>query len=166
PLAVHAIAHAINAALGAIGRTVEFRESVVAPGGTLRELAQALNGGQVDTLLILEGNPVYDAPADLNWAETQRRARVVVRLGAYVDETSRVADWHIPAAHYLESWGDARTSDGTLVAVQPLIRPLFGGLSDIEVLARFAGEPETQGYQIVRATFRALTNQTSEDAWE
>src|SRR5690606_18883816 len=97
---------------------------------------------------------------------TQRRARVVVRLGAYVDETSRVADWHIPAAHYLESWGDARTSDGTLVAVQPLIRPLFGGLSDIEVLARFAGEPETQGYQIVRATFRALTNQTSEDAWE
>jgi molybdopterin-containing oxidoreductase family iron-sulfur binding subunit len=166
PIAVHAIAHALNAALGAIGRTIEFRESTVVPGGTLSELAAALNAGQVETLIILEGNPVYDAPADLNWAETQRKARGIVRLGAYADETSGLSDWHLPAAHYLEAWGDARTSDGTLVAVQPLIRPLFGGLSEIEVLARLLGEPETQGYQIVRATFRALTDETGEDAWE
>jgi len=166
PAAVHVLAHAINAALDAFGRTTEFRPAQGKPGGSITELAAALQAGQVETLVILEGNPVYDAPADLNWAETQRKAKQVLRLGYYHDETSEVADWHFPSAHYLESWGDARTSDGTLVPIQPLIEPLFGGMTDLEILARLAGDPVTKPHDIVRATFFALARTTNEDAWE
>ncbi len=165
PLAVHVLAHALNAALEATGRTVEYRESSVATTATLPELAAALNGGQVETLVILGGNPVYDAPADLNWSETQRKAKTVIRLGYHEDETTARSDWHFPAAHYLESWGDARTADGTLVPVQPLIEPLFGGLTALELLARIAGESVVKPYDIVRATFVALGKGT-EDDWE
>ncbi len=166
PAAVHAVAQAINAALDAVGKTVHLIESPAQGGGTLVELAAALNGGQVETLVILDANPVYDAPADLDWAATQRKAKTVVRLGYYEDETGEKSDWHLPAAHYLESWGDARTSDGTLVAIQPLIEPLFGGLTDLELLALLAGESQTKPYDIVRATFFAAAKTTAEDAWE
>jgi molybdopterin-containing oxidoreductase family iron-sulfur binding subunit len=166
PLAVHALAHAINAALDAFGTTAELKESVGEVGLSLAELATALNSGQVENLVILDGNPVYDAPADLNWAETQRKAKQVIRLGYYEDETAERTDWHLPAAHYLESWGDARTSDGTLVPIQPLIEPLFGGLTDLEVLARLAGESQTKPHDIVRATFFAVAKTSAEDAWE
>ncbi|MCC7377595.1 MAG: TAT-variant-translocated molybdopterin oxidoreductase [Verrucomicrobiales bacterium] len=166
PLAVHALAHAINEALGAFGKTVELRDIGATAGGTLTELAEALKAGSVETLVMLGSNPVYDGPADLQWAETQRRAKTVVRLGFYEDETSAKSDWHFPAAHYLESWGDARSSDGTLVAVQPLIEPLFGGLTELEVLARLAGAAQTKPYEIVRSTFFQLAKTTSEDAWE
>src|SRR5262249_50562849 len=116
--------------------------------------------------IVLEGNPVYDAPADLQWGETQRRAKTVVRLGYYEDESSEKSDWHLPSAHYLESWGDARSSDGTLVAIQPLIEPLFGGLSEIEVLARLAGESVNQAYELVRATFFEIAKTSAEEAWQ
>ncbi|MGE3309707.1 MAG: TAT-variant-translocated molybdopterin oxidoreductase, partial [Limisphaerales bacterium] len=166
PVAVHALVHALNAALGASGKTVDWKEVVAPVGLPISQLATALQGGQVETLVLLDGNPVYDAPADLQWAETQRKAKQVIRLGYYEDETAERTDWHLPAAHYLESWGDARTSDGTLVPVQPLIEPLFGGLTDLEVLARLAGETATKPYEIVRSTFFALAKTTSEDAWE
>ena len=133
PAAVHLIAHAINAALGSFG-TVVVAQETEAPAGTLAELAASLNANQVDTLVILGGNPVYTAPADLDWAVTQRKAQQVVRLSYYEDETSEKTDLHLPAAHYLESWGDARTRDGSVVAIQPLIAPLFGGLTESEVL--------------------------------
>ena len=153
PLAVHLLAYAINAALGANGKTVEFRETPNLNDGNIAQLAQALNGGSVDTLVILGGNPVYNAPADLDWTATQRKAKTVVRLGYYEDESFAGSDLHLPAAHYLESWGDVRTADGTVVIVQPLIQPLFNGVTELEVLARIGGLPKTDPYEIARETF-------------
>jgi MoCo/4Fe-4S cofactor protein with predicted Tat translocation signal len=163
-MAVHALAYAINASLGNIGKTVEFT-AASKPADTLKDLSNDLNDGKVDTLVVLGGNPAYTAPVDFNWAATQRKAKTVVRLGYYQDETSEGCDWHLPAAHYLESWGDARTSDGTLVPVQPLIAPLFGGLTEIEVLARLAGVQTVGGYEIVRETFAGLAGANVEAAW-
>jgi MoCo/4Fe-4S cofactor protein with predicted Tat translocation signal len=161
PLAVHLLAHAMNVALGGVGKTVEFRETSALNEGTIAQLAEALNGNQVDTLVVLGGNPVYAAPADLNWAATQRKAKTIVRLGYYEDETFAVSDLHIPAAHYLESWGDVRTADGTVVIVQPLIQPLFQGVTDLEVLARIGGLPQTDAYSVVRQTFGG-----DDEAWK
>jgi molybdopterin-containing oxidoreductase family iron-sulfur binding subunit len=161
PLAVHLLAYAINNALGSLGKTVEFRQTASDAESGIAQLAEALNKNEVDTLVILGGNPVYNAPADLNWAATQRKAKTVVRLGYYEDETSAVADLNLPAAHYLESWGDVRTADGTAVIVQPLIQPLFGGLTELEVLARIGGLPQTEPHDIVRETFGA-----NEEAWK
>ena len=166
PVAVHVIAHALNLALGAVGQTLEWKETPASTESSLVELAASLNAGQVETLVILDANPGYDAPADLNWSETQRKAKQVIRLGYYEDETAEKTDWHLPLAHYLESWGDARTADGTVVAVQPLIEPLFGGVTEIEVLARLAGETSVKPHDIVRSTFFALAKTQSEDAWE
>src|SRR5213596_3251315 len=165
PLAVHLIAHALNVALGNVGKTMVFLDAPEAREGTLAELAQTLNAGQVETLVILGGNPVYDAPADLSWAQAQRKAKTVVRLGYYEDETFAATDWHLPLAHYLESWGDARTADGTLVPVQPLIEPLFGGITELEVLARIGGLDRTQPHDIVRETFRGIA-EDGEDNWK
>ena len=153
PLAVHLLAHAINSALGNVGKTVVFHQSPEGKEQGIVELAQALNAGSVSTLVILRANPGYTAPAELNWATAQRKAKRVVRLGYYEDETAAGCDWHFPAAHYLESWGDALTSDGTLVPIQPLIAPLFGGLTELEILARIAGLPKADPYSIIRETF-------------
>jgi molybdopterin-containing oxidoreductase family iron-sulfur binding subunit len=166
PLEAHLLAYAMNAALGNLGQTVLFLPAAERREEGLPELAQALAAGQVQTLVVLGGNPAYSAPADLDWARTQRRAGTVVRLGHYEDETFPLCDWHLPAAHYLESWGDARTSDGTLVPIQPLLAPLFGGLTELEVLARLAGAKTTEPYGIARETFAGLCGaQPFEAAW-
>ncbi len=166
PLEVHLLAHAMNAALGNLGKTVVFLPAPEARESGLPELAQALTAGQVDTLVVLGGNPAYAAPADLDWAATQRRAKTVVRLGSHEDETFSLCDWHIPAAHFLEAWGDAFTADGTLVPIQPLIAPLFGGLTELELLARLAGAKVSSPYEIVRETFAALCAPApAEPAW-
>ena len=170
PLAAHLLVMAINEALGATGHTVEFRRTSTAKEGTLAELAAALNGGQVQTLVILGGNPAYNAPADLNWRAAQAKAGTVVRLGYYEDETSwnpaahPQTQWDLPLAHYLESWGDARAADGTVVPIQPLIDPLFGGFTDLEVLAVLGGLTPASPYEIVRQTFRAIGGE-SENNW-
>ncbi len=155
PLAVHMLAHAINFALENVGKTVVFLSAPEPKEAGISDLAKALNAGEVQSLVILGGNPVYDAPSDLDWAKTQRKAKTIVRLGYYEDETSVVSDWNLPGAHYLESWGDARTADGTLVPVQPLIAPLFGGITELEVLARIAGSSVAEPYAMVRETFAA-----------
>jgi molybdopterin-containing oxidoreductase family iron-sulfur binding subunit len=172
PMSVHLLALAINDALGNIGKTVVFHEVPASKEGGIVELANALKGGQVETLAILGGNPAYNAPADLDWAKAQGQAKTVVRLGYYEDETSQPdptsqqTKWHLPAAHYLESWGDARTSDGTLVPIQPLIAPLFGGLTELEVLARLGGLNPATPYEIVRDTFAGLAGRgDTEAAW-
>jgi molybdopterin-containing oxidoreductase family iron-sulfur binding subunit len=165
PLAAHVIAHALNVALGNVGKSLIFLEAPEAREGTIGELAEALNAGQVETLVILGNNPVYDAPADLNWAQAQRKAKTVVRLGYHEDETFGVSDWHLPLAHYLESWGDARTADGTLVPVQPLIEPLFGGMTELETLARIGGLDRVKPHDIVRETFRGMGGDV-EDNWK
>ncbi len=167
PLAVHMLAHAINFALENLGKTVVFLGTPEPKEKDLATLAKALNAGEVQSLIILGGNPVYDAPADLDWAKTQRKAKTIVRLGYYDDETSAVADWNFPAAHYLEAWGDAKTADGTLVPIQPLIAPLFGGVTELEVLARIAGSSMTDSYSMVRETFAAAqTGGDVEAAWK
>jgi molybdopterin-containing oxidoreductase family iron-sulfur binding subunit len=155
PAEVHAITYAINAALGNIGATVDFVDAAPSGAATLDQLAAAIRGGSIRTLVVLEGNPAYNAPADLDWPALQKSVAEVVRFGYYVDETSALAGMHIAAAHYLESWGDARALDGTLLPIQPMILPLFGGLTEIEVLARIAGLPEADPYKLVYETITA-----------
>jgi molybdopterin-containing oxidoreductase family iron-sulfur binding subunit len=164
PAGVHAIAYAMNAALGNIGSTVEFILDRRPPAVSIWGLAGAIGKGAVKTLVILGGNPVYNAPADLDWASLQKSVPEVIRMGYYVDETSELASTHIAAAHYLESWGDARTVDGTLVAIQPMILPLFGGLTQTEVLASVAGLANTEPYKLFFDVIAAIAGGPGEKA--
>jgi MoCo/4Fe-4S cofactor protein with predicted Tat translocation signal len=154
PAEVHALVHAINAALGNAGRTVIHTEPVDAAAAhnaaSLAALVEEMRAGQVEALLMLGGNPVYDAPADLGFAEALEGIRFRVHLSLYDDETSRLAHWHVPAAHPLESWSDARAYDGTATILQPLIAPLYGGKSAHELLAAFAARTTRAGHDIVR----------------
>jgi Fe-S-cluster-containing dehydrogenase component len=154
PAAVHALAHAMNAALGNAGQTVVYTDSIephpVDQVRSIRELTEAMAAGQVDTLLIVGGNPVYTAPADLRFADQMNKVRTRVHLSLHANETSAISHWQIPEAHFLEAWSDARAFDGTVSIVQPLIAPLYGGRSAHEVLATLSERPERSGYQIVR----------------
>ncbi|MBV9937361.1 MAG: TAT-variant-translocated molybdopterin oxidoreductase, partial [Acidobacteriaceae bacterium] len=136
PESVHLAAYAANAALGNVGKTVKLLESVE-PNNTrsIEELTNDLNSGRIETLVILGSNPVYTAPASLNFVEAIRKARLVVRLGNFYDETSHYSHWHIPEAHYLETWSDSRAFDGTVTIQQPLVEPLYGGKSAHEVIS-------------------------------
>ncbi len=164
PAPVHAIAYAMNAFLGNLGKTIDFVEVATSTAASLSDLAAAIKAGSVKTLVILGGNPVYNAPADLDWAALQKSVGEVVRFGYYADETSAVGGTHLAAAHYLESWGDARTADGTVVPVQPMIMPLFGGLTDLEVIARIAGEANADPYALVLETITGLAGGDGEKA--
>jgi len=151
---VHALAHAMNQALGNVGTTVVYTDPVEANpvdgNASLRELVADMNAGHVDLLVILGGNPVYNAPADLDFAAAIRKVPLRIHLSLYKDETSELCQWHIPEAHYLESWSDARAYDGTVSIIQPLIAPLYSGKTAHEVLAAFLNEPERSSYEIVR----------------
>jgi molybdopterin-containing oxidoreductase family iron-sulfur binding subunit len=159
PPAVHALALAINAALGNLGTTVHLREPVdLLPSSTaeLAELAEAMRAGAVSTLFVLGGNPAYDAPADLDLESALAAVEHVVHLGAGFDETARRAHWHLPEAHFLESWGDCRAADGTASVVQPLIEPLYGGKSALELVGLLATGSEIAAHDAVRATWGAI----------
>jgi MoCo/4Fe-4S cofactor protein with predicted Tat translocation signal len=163
PMAVHILALAINNALGGIGSTVLLHQAPQRNEGSLVDLAQALDQNQIKTLIITGSNPAYDAPVDLAPKLTAKKGVEVLRLGYSEDETFAISDWHFPRAHYLESWGDARTSDGTYVAIQPLIEPLFGGITELEFLAALGGQ-KPNAHQIVRETFSATVS-PDENAW-
>jgi len=154
PPIVHALGHAMNQALGNVGSTVIYTAPVEAHPvdeiASLRELVQDMDAGLVDTLVILGGNPVYTAPSDLQFGERLQKVTLRIHLGLYEDETSELCDWHIPEAHYLESWSDTRAYDGTASIVQPLIAPLYGGKTAHELLAAFTDKPERTSYEIVR----------------
>lgn len=139
PAAVHALVHAINATLQNVGTTVVYSASVIESptdsGESLKELAQDLKAKAVKLLVILGGNPAYDAPVDLEFVQRIQEAQMVVHLGAYADETARLAEWHIPQAHPLESWMDGRASDGSVTLSQPMIEPLYGGKTSLEILS-------------------------------
>ena len=156
PAEVHALAHLINHSLGNIGKTVDFHPRADAgPAdqiGSIRELARDIEAGSVDTLLILEGNPAFDAPADLDFDGLLKseKTKLRIHLGLYDDETARLCHWHIPQAHCLESWSDLRAFDGTATIQQPLIAPLYKGRSAHEVLALFLGQPDLTPLDIVR----------------
>ncbi len=138
PPGVHALAAAINESLGALGITVLVTDSVEAKpadqAASIGELAADLHAGKVDLVVILGGNPVFDAPADLDFSNALRKAGLQVHLSLYDDETSAYCQWHVPEAHYLETWGDTRGHDGTVAIQQPLVDPLYGGSSPLEVL--------------------------------
>ena len=158
PPAVHALAHALNAALGNIGQTAIYTEPVEAsPVNTsqsLRALVDAMNSGQVSALVLAGGNPVFDAPADLDFASALAKVDFRVHLGLYEDETAALCHWHIPAAHELESWGDARAFDGSASVVQPLIMPLYGGKSAYELLAALQGQVGGSDHDLVRGYWK------------
>jgi molybdopterin-containing oxidoreductase family iron-sulfur binding subunit len=152
---LHALAHALNAALGNVGKTLDYSEPVQKlPAGTLADLARAMHAGAVDTLLMLDVNPAYDAPADLRFAAALEKVRHPLHLGLYRNETGARAAWHLPMAHPLEAWADARAFDGTASIAQPGIAPLYDGKSAIEVLALLLGDNVTDGQSLVRRQWR------------
>ena len=145
PAAVHALARAMNQALGNVGTTVTYGPAIepnpISQHASLAELATAMDAGQVQVLVILGNNPVFTAPAELKFAERLGKVSLVVYLSLYLDETAEFAHWHIPEAHPLETWGDARAFDGTVTMMQPLIAPLYDAHSAHEVLATLTARP-------------------------
>ncbi len=160
PAEVHALVHLMNAALGNIGATVIYTEDPrperPAHVRAIDSLTELMGAGGVDTLVILGGNPVYDAPADLDFAGALAKVPNSIHLSLTDDETSRACQWHLPRAHYLEIWGDARAFDGTVSIVQPLIEPLYDGKSPIEILSMLLDDPPMKGYDIVRAALTPM----------
>jgi MoCo/4Fe-4S cofactor protein with predicted Tat translocation signal len=166
---VHALVAAINSALGNIGKTVIYTEPVETDPADqvaqIRELAADLDAGQVDVLIIVGGNPAYDAPADLNFKEKISKAKVRARVGMYEDETADLCQWHIGAAHPLEHWTDGRAFDGTATIMQPLIAPLYDGKSAHEILALFTDSPVTSSYDSVREYWQKQHTGADFEAW-
>ncbi|MEM9553593.1 MAG: TAT-variant-translocated molybdopterin oxidoreductase [Acidobacteriota bacterium] len=185
PAAAHALAHRINVSLGnvALGDGTSDGESAAdeqapvrirprparrVPRGSLEALTARLDAGEIDCLLILEGNPLFDAPPDLELASALAQSKRTVHLGAVADETANACQWHLPLAHDLESWGDHWDRDGRLLAVQPLIQPLFDGRTPAELLSMFADEAPRAAHAMVRQTFDALyqgTEASPDKAW-
>ncbi len=180
PAAVQALVHAINAALGALGSTVVGRKTSGKPGATIADLAKGISGGNVKTLFILGGNPAFNAPADLKFGKLISSGSVtVIRHGLYEDETTfstehdehgvetarHFVKWHVPAAHYLEAWGDGRASDNSILSQQPMILPLFGGWSEIQLLNFILTGKKSDGLDLVQATFKQLARGIDTESW-
>jgi len=166
PESVHLAAYAINAALGNIGTTVQVLESAAPDTHSIEDLAADLNNGHVEVLIVLGSNPVYDAPASLDFENALRKARLTIRLGHYFDETSRWSHWHVPAVHYLESWSDARAFDGTATIIQPLVEPLYRGKSAHEVLSVLLGKPDATPHDLVKAYWQSVSPNGFDTFWK
>ncbi len=177
--AVHALAHAINQSLGNVGQTVLYTDPVAAnpinQTESLKSLVADMRAGKVDLLVIMGGNPAYDAPADLGFADALRSANVPLRIhhGLYRDETAELCQWHVNEAHYLEAWSDGRAYDGTVSLVQPLIAPLYDGKSSHELISLLSGQASLSGHDIVKAywqkqhpaDFDAFWRKSLHDGW-
>ena len=161
PPFIHALAHAMNDALGNAGKTVFYTDPLevnpVDQRQSLQDLVNDLDAGRVELLVIIGGNPVYNTPVDLklDFERLKKAQRLRVHLSAYKDETSELCHWHVPAAHYLESWGDTRSYDGTVTIVQPLIEPLYDGKTPHELLAVFSDQYDRKPYEIVKSFWQA-----------
>ena len=155
PAAVHVLAHAMNETLGNVGNTVVYIPTVethpMNQRAGLTELVGEMSAGTVSLLLILGGNPVYTAPSDLKFAEALDKVALRASLSQFHDETAALCHWHIPEAHYLETWGDVRGHDGTVSIIQPLIAPLYNGHSVYEVASALSEVGVRSGYDIVRS---------------
>jgi molybdopterin-containing oxidoreductase family iron-sulfur binding subunit len=160
PPTVHAFVHAVNQALGNVGRTVFYSDPVDAnpinQTDSIKDLVADMRAGKVDALFIMGGNPAYDAPADLGFADALKNTNIPLRvhLGLYQDETAELCHWHLNEAHYLESWGDTRAYDGTVSIVQPMIAPLYNGKSVYELTALLAGQAEATGHEVVQSYWK------------
>ena len=171
PSQVHAAVHAINQMLGNTGKTVVYTDPVEANPvdeiASLGELVQDMRNGAVETLLILGGNPVYDAPADLMFLDALKKVKLRAHLGLYANETAAWCHWHGPEAHYLESWSDARAYDGTASVIQPLIMPLYGGKTSHEVMNVLANHGDQSSHDTVRAYWQAAHKGADfDDFWQ
>ena len=180
PPGVHAFAHAVNQALGNVGKTVFYTDPVDAnpanQNESIKDLAADISAGKVDLLVILGGNPGYDAPNDLNFANVLKSGKIPLRvhLGLYQNETAELCSWHVNQAHELEAWGDARAYDGTVSIIQPLIAPLYGGKSALEFVGLLSGQSDATSYDLVRAywqkehtgaDFEAFWRKSLHDGW-
>jgi molybdopterin-containing oxidoreductase family iron-sulfur binding subunit len=167
---VHALVVAINAALSNIGTTVSYRpikDAAVPNRKSIAALVEEMNAGKISTLVIVGGNPVYDAPSDLKFESALKKVKTTIHSGLYQDETARLASWHIPATHYLEQWGDAISANGTISPIQPLIAPLYNGKSNIELLALLNTGVEGLGYNLVRDTWKQRIGEVGfEENWK
>jgi MoCo/4Fe-4S cofactor protein with predicted Tat translocation signal len=168
PAAVHALARAMNEALGNVGTTVTYHAPVAASpaDGTasLAELVADMQAGRVEVLVIVGGNPVFTAPSDLNFADALRKVTVRVHMDLYHDETADLCQWHVPEAHFLESWGDVRSFDGTVSLIQPLVAPIYDGRTAVELLAVMNGTPANTMDLVKDYWTRAYAGQTT-PAW-
>jgi molybdopterin-containing oxidoreductase family iron-sulfur binding subunit len=174
PPSVHALAHAMNAALGNVGKTVDYTEPIEANPvnqfDSLKDLAADLHAGRAKVVLIIDANPAYDAPADLDFVNELFKARLRIHSGLYADETAELCHWHVPATHNLEAWSDARAYDGTVGIVQPLIAPLYPAAhSAHEILALITGDSGTSPHDLVRSYWqgqRPEKDRAFEALWE
>ncbi len=169
-ISVAALAMAMNMVLDNVGKTVWAGSDIAIPLpsdqlGDFKALVADLNAGKVDWLVILNANPIYDAPADLNFADAFNKANIVAHLGSHYDETGQQAHWHIPAAHYLEYWSDARAYDSTVSIVQPMIDPLYGGHTAHHVFQALLNEPMLRPYDAVRETWKTTIKGDFETGW-
>ncbi|MBD3168911.1 MAG: 4Fe-4S dicluster domain-containing protein [candidate division Zixibacteria bacterium] len=169
PPQAHALAFAINEALGNFGETVEYHEikdTYHADVLSLQKLSVLMNSGSVETLVMLGGNPAYNSPVDIHFSEALKKIETSIHLSLYTDETSAQVNWHIPQAHYLESWGDCRAADGTLSVTQPLINPLFGGHSMLEFLNLIVTGEDEPGDRLLKENWKdILKGRGLEDNW-
>jgi len=167
---LHAIARDLNMSLGNVGQTVEYtspvEEDAVDHMQSLAALVDDMRNGRVDMLFVIGGNPVYTAPSDLEFGQSLSRVRLRTHLGLYDDETSELCQWHIPETHFLESWGDIRSFDGTATIQQPLIEPLYGSKSAYEILSAVLGDSTKSPYEIVRDYWQQSNPQGDQfEAW-
>ncbi|MGD0364331.1 MAG: TAT-variant-translocated molybdopterin oxidoreductase, partial [Bryobacteraceae bacterium] len=167
--AVHALAHAMNAALENVGKTVMYTDPVEAQPvdqvASLSGLIKDLDAGAVDLLLILGGNPAYNVPVEIGFRDRLQKAPLRIHLSLYEDETSELCHWHLPMTHYLETWSDCRAHDGTVTIMQPLIAPLYTGKSAHEVLGMLSGQLERTSYQIVKDYWAKQHTGSDFEAW-
>ncbi|SEB81873.1 quinol:cytochrome c oxidoreductase iron-sulfur protein precursor [Terriglobus roseus] len=168
--AVQAAAHALNAQLGAVGSTVVYTETVQAlpsvGGQDLKALVSAMRAGQVRVLVMLGANPAYNAPADLRFGDAMTKVPFVAHHGLYLDETAQRAHWHVNAAHYLESWSDARSYDGTISVIQPMIDPLYGGKTAHDMLQAALDNAQMTSHEVVQANFKTYAKGGDAAAWQ
>ena len=171
PPVVHALAHAMNEALGNVGKTIYYTEPIDANPvnqlQSLRELVSDIEAGRVDVLVILGGNPAFTAPADLQFREELLKVGLRIHLGQHEDETAELCHWHIPQTHYLESWGDVRAFDGTVSIIQPLIAPLYEGKTAHELLSVLLGQAGRAPHGVVQDYWKGQKlGPNFEAAWE
>jgi MoCo/4Fe-4S cofactor protein with predicted Tat translocation signal len=167
--AVYALAQAINGALGNVGQTVTYIDPVeidpVEHGQSIRELIADMNAGKVETLVVIGGNPVFNAPVDLDFAGALDKVKLRIQLSDYKNDTTDFMHWHIPEAHYLEAWSDARAYDGTASVIQPMILPLYEGKSAHELLAIFTDQAGLSSYEVVQTYWKSQHPTADFETW-
>jgi MoCo/4Fe-4S cofactor protein with predicted Tat translocation signal len=167
--AVYALAHAINGALGNVGQTVSYIDPVevdpVEHGQSIRELIADMNAGKVETLIMIGGNPVFNAPVDLDFHGAMDKVKLRIQFSSYKNETTDHVHWHVPETHYLEAWSDGRAYDGTASVIQPMIAPLYDGKSAHEVLAAFTDQMGMSSHDVVQTYWKSQHPTADFETW-